>query len=116
MHALGSEAINALLKDFEVAAGVDLEVPRVDHRPFLYFAPNPPLATRRGGFRETIGILLVVAGRRRSYGIRGDLAIDLGTANTVVYVRGVGIVLFEPSVIAIDERSGKVLAVGAEAK
>jgi rod shape-determining protein MreB len=46
----------------------------------------------------------------------GDLAIDLGTANTVVFARGRGIVLFEPSVIAIDEGSGKVLAVGAEAK
>jgi rod shape-determining protein MreB and related proteins len=46
----------------------------------------------------------------------GDLAIDLGTANTVVFARGRGIVMFEPSVIAIDEGSGKVLAVGAEAK
>lgn len=46
----------------------------------------------------------------------GDLAIDLGTANTVVFVRGRGIVMLEPSVIAIDEGSGKVLAVGAEAK
>ena len=45
-----------------------------------------------------------------------DLAIDLGTANTVVFARGRGIVMFEPSVIAIDEGSGKVLAVGAEAK
>ena len=47
---------------------------------------------------------------------RGDLAIDLGTANTVVFARGQGIVLLEPSVIAIDEGSGQVLAVGAEAK
>jgi rod shape-determining protein MreB len=46
----------------------------------------------------------------------GDLAIDLGTANTVVFARGRGIVMLEPSVIAIDEGSGKVLAVGAEAK
>jgi rod shape-determining protein MreB len=46
----------------------------------------------------------------------GDLAIDLGTANTVVFARGRGIVMFEPSVIAIDEGSGRVLAVGAEAK
>ena len=55
-------------------------------------------------------------GRRQLHGFGGEIAIDLGTANTVVYVRGEGIVLFEPSVIAIDERSGKVLAVGAEAK
>jgi len=45
-----------------------------------------------------------------------DMAIDLGTANTLVYVRGRGIVLSEPSVVAIDHRSGEVHAVGAEAK
>ncbi len=45
-----------------------------------------------------------------------DMAIDLGTANTVVYVRGEGIVLFEPSVVAIDDTTGDVHAVGAEAK
>jgi rod shape-determining protein MreB and related proteins len=47
---------------------------------------------------------------------RRDLAVDLGTANTVVYVRGEGIVLFQPSVIAIDETSGEVHAVGDEAR
>src|SRR5215208_1903464 len=46
----------------------------------------------------------------------GDMAIDLGTANTVVYVRGEGIVLSEPSVVAIDQRVGEVYAVGAEAQ
>src|SRR5437764_12306815 len=45
-----------------------------------------------------------------------DMAVDLGTANTLVYVRGRGIVLSEPSVVAIDQRSGEVLAVGEEAK
>jgi rod shape-determining protein MreB and related proteins len=45
-----------------------------------------------------------------------DIAVDLGTANTVVFVRGHGIALIEPSVVAIDERSGEVLAVGAEAR
>ncbi len=47
-----------------------------------------------------------------------DLAIDLGTANTLVYVKGKGIVLNEPSVVAIEEYRGKkqVLAVGNEAK
>jgi rod shape-determining protein MreB len=45
-----------------------------------------------------------------------DMAIDLGTANTLVYVRGQGIVLNEPSVVAIDTRSHRALAVGAEAK
>jgi rod shape-determining protein MreB len=47
---------------------------------------------------------------------RRDMAVDLGTANTVVYVRHEGIVLFEPSVIAIDETNGRVQAVGDEAK
>ena len=45
-----------------------------------------------------------------------ELAIDLGTANTLVFVRGQGIVLFEPSVVAIDERTGAVHAVGEEAR
>jgi rod shape-determining protein MreB len=45
-----------------------------------------------------------------------DMAIDLGTANTLVYVRGKGIVLNEPSVVAIDRDTNKVLAVGKEAK
>ena len=44
-----------------------------------------------------------------------DLAIDLGTANTLGYARGEGVVLAEPSVIAINERSGEVLALGEEA-
>lgn len=45
-----------------------------------------------------------------------DMAVDLGTANTLVYVKGKGIVLNEPSVVAIDKNSGSVLAVGLEAK
>jgi rod shape-determining protein MreB len=45
-----------------------------------------------------------------------DMAVDLGTANTLVYVRGRGIVLSEPSVVAIDTATGEVHAVGAEAK
>jgi rod shape-determining protein MreB and related proteins len=45
-----------------------------------------------------------------------DLAVDLGTANTVVFRRGSGVVLFEPSVVAIDERSGDVYAVGDAAR
>jgi rod shape-determining protein MreB and related proteins len=45
-----------------------------------------------------------------------EIAVDLGTANTLVYVRGRGIVLSEPSVVAIDQRSGEVHAVGVEAK
>jgi rod shape-determining protein MreB len=49
-------------------------------------------------------------------GSSGEIAVDLGTANTVVFVRGEGIALFEPSVVAIEERSNEILAVGAEAR
>ena len=45
-----------------------------------------------------------------------DLAIDLGTANTLVFVRGEGVVLREPSIVAIDETDRSVIAVGSEAK
>ncbi|MGH8964327.1 MAG: rod shape-determining protein [Actinomycetes bacterium] len=45
-----------------------------------------------------------------------DMAVDLGTANTLVYVRGRGIVLNEPSVVAINTNTGKIVAVGIEAK
>jgi rod shape-determining protein MreB len=51
------------------------------------------------------------------FGLNGrDMAVDLGTANSLVYVRGRGIVLSEPSVVAVDQRNGEVHAVGAEAK
>ncbi len=45
-----------------------------------------------------------------------DIAVDLGTANTLVYVKGQGLVLNEPSMVAVDIRSGQVVAVGHEAK
>src|SRR5213079_1509598 len=45
-----------------------------------------------------------------------DMAVDLGTANTLVYVRGRGIVLNEPSVVAVNVKDGRPLAVGVEAK
>ena len=44
-----------------------------------------------------------------------DIGIDLGTANVLIYVQGKGIVLNEPSVVAIDTQTNKVLAVGSEA-
>lgn len=50
------------------------------------------------------------------FGMSKDMGIDLGTANTLVYVKGKGIVLREPSVVAINNVSKKVLAVGEEAK
>ena len=46
----------------------------------------------------------------------GDLAVDLGTANTLVYVRGRGILLNEPSVVAVDTTTNAVVAVGMDAK
>ena len=48
--------------------------------------------------------------------LRPDIAIDLGTANSLVYVKGRGIVIQEPSVVAINQKTGKILAIGEEAK
>ncbi|MCP4583708.1 MAG: rod shape-determining protein MreB, partial [candidate division Zixibacteria bacterium] len=48
--------------------------------------------------------------------VSNDIGIDLGTANTLVFVRGQGIVLNEPSVVAVEKASGKILAVGSAAK
>ncbi len=45
-----------------------------------------------------------------------DIGIDLGTANILVYVRGKGIVINEPSVVAVNQRTGQILAIGREAK
>ena len=45
-----------------------------------------------------------------------DLAMDLGTANTLVYLRGKGVVLNEPSVVAINQDTHQVIAVGQEAR
>ena len=48
--------------------------------------------------------------------ISNDMGIDLGTANTLVYVKGKGVVLREPSIVAVDQDTGNVKAVGEEAK
>lgn len=48
--------------------------------------------------------------------ISTDIAIDLGTANTLVYVKGKGIVLNEPTIVAINKKTGQLVAVGSEAK
>ena len=45
-----------------------------------------------------------------------DMAVDLGTANTLVYVRGKGVLLDEPSVVALNSSTSEILAVGHEAK
>ncbi|OHA86220.1 MAG: rod shape-determining protein [Candidatus Zambryskibacteria bacterium RIFCSPLOWO2_01_FULL_35_19] len=48
--------------------------------------------------------------------LRNDIGIDLGTSNMLVYVRGKGIILNEPSVVAVNQKTGQVVAVGTEAK
>lgn len=48
--------------------------------------------------------------------LSNDIGIDLGTANTLVYLRGKGIVLNEPTIVAINKKTGNIVAVGAEAK
>ena len=65
--------------------------------------------------RESGGGLGVAFWRGRNGATHDDLAVDLGTANTVVYRHGRGVVLFEPSVVAVDERTGDVQAVGEQA-
>src|SRR3989338_1855922 len=45
-----------------------------------------------------------------------DIGIDLGTANALVYVRGKGIIINEPSVVAVNDKTGQVVAVGKDAK
>ncbi len=57
-----------------------------------------------------------MAGRRNYKMFSKDIGIDLGTANVLIHVKGKGIVLNEPSVVAIDKKTNKVLAVGEEAR
>ena len=63
------------------------------------------------GFNSKIEVAILFWGL-----FSNDLAIDLGTANTLVYVEGEGIVLREPSVVAINVQTKEVQAVGSEAK
>ena len=49
-------------------------------------------------------------------GLGQDIGIDLGTATVIAFVKGKGIVLREPSVVAVDSNTGKVVAVGQEAR
>ncbi len=48
--------------------------------------------------------------------LSNDIGIDLGTANTLVYVKGQGIVVNEPSIVALDRNTGKPIAIGGQAK
>ncbi len=60
------------------------------------------------GFLKTMGAFFS--------GLTTNFAMDLGTANTLIYMKGEGIVLNEPSVVAIEQNTGKIIAVGKEAK
>src|SRR3990172_8904108 len=71
-------------------------------------APRPEPPTRTGSPSRMLDRILGIFSR--------DIGIDLGTANTLVHVRDRGIVISEPSVVAIEARTKKVLAIGAEAK
>jgi rod shape-determining protein MreB len=55
-------------------------------------------------------------GRRINLAIKDEVGIDLGTANVLVYIKGKGIVLNEPSVVAVEEESNDIIAVGEEAR
>ena len=82
---------------------------------------GPPPRARGAGVPEGMSGAPVshrgIVRRRRRVRIGGrDLAIDLGTANTLVFVRGQGIVVSEPSVVAVDSGTGEVHAVGDDAK
>ena len=76
----------------------------------VHAAPEPQLSRKVEGTAARImfDALLGIFSR--------DIGIDLGTANTLVHVRDRGIVISEPSVVAIDAKTKKVLAIGAEAK
>lgn len=62
----------------------------------------------KGLYRKTMGNIFG--------NLSKDISIDLGTANTLVYVKGKGIVINEPSVVAINQKTGQILAIGREAK
>jgi len=76
------------------------------------------MARRRVGVRQdpTPSLKGARMFKRFSSLFSNDIAIDLGTANTLVYIKGKGIVLNQPSVVALDKVTGKVYAVGSEAK
>src|SRR5881396_2659290 len=83
----------------------------------------PPVEQGANPMAERVQRRLPTPERRRGLGAEGvfgflgqDMAVDLGTANTLVYVRRNGIVLNEPSVVAINTLTGAIVAVGNEAK
>lgn len=60
--------------------------------------------------------MMVTFNLRRTLFGSNDIAIDLGTANTLIYVKGVGVVVDEPTLLAVNKKDGKILSVGHEAK
>ena len=86
----------------------------VDLPPGTEFNVDGELPGRRDAAHHRRAPRLRAGGRLMAFGNR-DLAVDLGTANTLVYERGRGIVVSEPSVIAVDADRGEVYAVGDEA-
>ncbi len=69
---------------------------------------SPTLKTGAKGDGEMFGRMMDFLSR--------DMAMDLGTANTLIYVKGKGVVLDEPSMVAVEKESGRVVAIGREAK
>lgn len=95
----------------------------VDRLAVVESDPLPPVAptrrpatgaTPRASLAASFAGLFSISGALSAVG--RDMAVDLGTANTLVYVRGRGVVLDEPSVVAIDQRTGGIVAVGSAAK
>lgn len=65
---------------------------------------------------DTLNIEEKAEGESWMFGMSLDIGVDLGTANVLVYIKGRGVVLREPSVVAIDKDTNKVLAIGEEAR
>src|SRR5258705_31929 len=114
-----STRIRACQRGFGGQSGLAPSSPRLVR--FARFMPCNSLSARaEGGSKPTMSSHEIREARMFLDQLMGvfanAVAIDLGTANTLVYLRGKGIVLNEPSVVAVDRTTGKVIAVGKEAK
>ncbi len=99
-------------RDFEDVPTVTAALePTGSHTPNAPPAPGLPSddhTSSRNGRRS--------ASRKRTWRPASEIAVDLGTANTLVLVKGEGVVLNEPSVAAVDQASGEIMGIGLEAK
>src|SRR6202521_2202691 len=103
---------------------LDLGLPCGKHRYQVYHPARPHLANATANSGRPTGPSGSIPSRGDHVNLftsfmglwSADVGIDLGTANTLVHVRGRGIVLDEPSVVAVSKRTGQVLAVGTEAR